>query len=75
MLDQAWASVLMNALAAQGGPYQALSVPHSMWPGVGLTDVLLTAKGPYSALASAQDGHVSAYTQQLKVHGVNAYVL
>lgn len=47
------------ALCMQGAPYQALSVPNAMWSGVGLTDVLLTPKGPYSALASAQDGHVS----------------
>lgn len=50
---------MASCVQMQGAPYQALSVPQSMWPGVGLTDVLLAAKGPYSAMAAAQDGHVS----------------
>ena len=43
----------------QGAPYQALSVPGSLWNGVGLTDVALPAKGPYSVIATGHDGHVS----------------
>ena len=42
----------------QGAPYQTLSVPSASWQGVGLTDVVLPAKGPYNAIATAQNGHV-----------------
>lgn len=49
----------------QGAPYQALSVPSAMWSGVGLTDIVLAPKGPYSAMASAQDGHVSQTVSHL----------
>lgn len=42
----------------QGAPYQMLSVPSASWQGAGLTDMALPAKGPYSAIATAVDGHV-----------------
>ena len=44
----------------QGAPYQTLSVPGGTWNGVGLTDVALPANGPYNAMATAQNGHVSS---------------
>ncbi len=46
----------------QGSPYQTLSVPGATWNGVGLTDMALPAKGPYNAMATAQNGHVSRTT-------------
>ncbi len=48
--------------ALQGSPYQTLSVPGATWNGVGLTDMALPAKGPYNAMATAQNGHVSCIT-------------
>ena len=44
----------------QGSPYQTLSVPAAAWQGVGLTDMALPGKGPYNAMATAQNGHVSS---------------
>lgn len=49
----------------QGAPYQTLSVPAASWQGVGLTDMALPAKGPYNAIATAQNGHVSGDALQL----------
>lgn len=48
----------------QGAPYQMLNVPAASWQGVGLTDMALPAKGPYNAIATAQNGHVSRQALQ-----------
>lgn len=47
------------SIVLQGSPYQTLSVPAASWQGVGLTDMALPSKGPYNAMATAQNGHVS----------------
>ncbi|DBA71631.1 hypothetical protein WJX79_004770 [Trebouxia sp. C0005] len=55
---------LYDAQYTQGSPYQTLSVPGATWNGVGLTDMALPAKGPYNAMATAQNGHVYLWDER-----------
>lgn len=50
-----------------------LSVPSASWQGIGLTDIALPAKGPYSAIATAQNGHVRVCTQFVPLYSMQSH--